>query len=257
MATTRIAYANLLTVSGVTISSSSEATGYVDDNLANPARWRKWRSTTTTGDQWVKFDLGANTNFQVLAAINAVIHSGGNLKAQANATDSWGAPTVNDTLAIPSPDYTGVAADWISSVQNLRWIRFYFTNTSAVNAYVELAGVFAGVYTQPTIALAPGFSVVRKDPSIQRYAIGGQRSTAVRAKYHEASGAFAAQSASARDSLRTVFETNGAAIPCLFAADSSTASLIFYGAIQELPFSHRPLTADRWDVPFRFVEDVP
>jgi hypothetical protein len=32
----RLAYTNLLTASGVVISSSSEATGYVDDNLASP-----------------------------------------------------------------------------------------------------------------------------------------------------------------------------------------------------------------------------
>jgi hypothetical protein len=251
----RLAYTNLLTASGVVISSSSEATGYVDDNLASPARWKKWRSATGTGDQWWKADLGANKNFQVLAAMNAVLHSGGTLKAQANATDAWGAPTVNDTLSVPSPDYTQVIADWLSSVQNLRWIRFYFTNVGAVNSFVELGAVFAGTYLQPTRSISDGLSIRRIDPSVRRFALGGQRSSVVRPKFHQVSAIFQAQTAAARDDLRTLYETSGSAVPVLLAIDPTVPGLTFYGTLDAaLPSQNSAL--DLWDLPIEFTEDV-
>src|SRR6185436_3994757 len=117
----RIAWNNLLTASGVVITSSAEATGYQDDYLADPARWKKWRSTTTTGDQWVKFDLGSNNAMTLLAVVDATIHTGGTLKAQANATDAWVTPTIDVTLTVPSPDYTRVWTTFFSS-QSLRWV---------------------------------------------------------------------------------------------------------------------------------------
>jgi hypothetical protein len=252
----RLAYTNLLTASGVVISSSSEATGYVDDNLASPARWKKWRSATGTGDQWWKADLGANKNFQVLAAMNAVLHSGGTLKAQANATDAWGAPTVNDTLSVPSPDYTQVIADWLSSVQNLRWIRFYFTNVGAVNSFVELGAVFAGTYLEPSRTISDdGLSVRRIDPSVQRVALGGQRSSVVRPKYHEVSVVFRSQTGAARNTLRSLFETTGASNSAILTVDSTDPSLTFYGTVQPALRADN-VGLDNWDMPIDFTEDV-
>src|SRR4051812_7674841 len=251
----RLAYANLLTVSGVTITSSAEATGYVDDNLANPARWKKWRSTTTTGDQWVKFDLGSALSFNLLAAISYKIHTGGTLKVQANSSDAWVTPIVSDTLTVPSTNLTGVLCDWIAQ-QNLRWIRFYFTNVGSVSDYVELGGVFAGMYVEPAPYFAPGGGIVQRDLSVSRFALGGQRSTVVRPKYHEASGVFQLQTAAGRDTLRSAFNTNGVGTPVIFTLDANSPNLTFYGTVQELPASHRAQMVDRWDVPFKFVEDV-
>jgi hypothetical protein len=251
----RLAYANLLTASGVTITSSSEATGYVDDSLASAARWKKWRSTTTNGDQWVKFDLGAARSFNLLAVMNATLHSGGTLKAQANSSDAWVTPIVSDTFTVPSTNLTAVLCDWIAQ-QNLQWIRFYFTNVGAVSGFVEIGAVFAGMYVEPAPYFAPGGGIAQKDLSVSRYAIGGQRSTVVRSKYHEVSGVFQLQSASGRDTLRTAFNTNGIGVPAIFTLDAASPNLTFYGTVQELPAQHRAQMVDRWDVPFRFVEDV-
>ena len=251
----RLAWNNLLTASGVTITSSSESTGYVDDNLANPLRWKKWQSAVGTVDQWIKFDRGANASFQVMAAMNAVIHAGGTLKAQANATDSWGSPTVDITLTAPSPDYTNVWVAWLASPQSLRWFRFYFTNTGAVNASVSLGAVFAGTYLEPVRSLSPALAFRRIDPSVQRFAIGGQRSTVVRSKYHQVSGTWPLQSASARNTVRQLFETIGGVTPALLAVDPNDASLIFYGTLQAT-LDARHSGPDLWDMPIVFTEDI-
>lgn len=251
----RLGWSNLLTVSGAVITSSSEAAGYVDDNMASPYRWKKWRSTTTTGDQWVKFDMGANKSLQVLAAIDALIHVGGTLKLQANATDVWTAPTVSVTVTVPNPDFTRVWASWLSSVQSLRWVRFYFTNVGTVSGYVELGAVFAGTYLEPARSVAPALTVSRVDPSIQRYSVGGQRSSVSRPKFHTVSGFFVLQTASARNDLRVMFEGVGASVPMILAVDPLNPSLIFYGTLTDaLTAEHQQ--ADLWNVPIAFVEDV-
>jgi len=251
----RLAWNNLLTASGVVITSSADATGYPAGNLSNPARWKPWRSSTTTGDQWVKFDLGANRSLQVLAAINATIHAGGTLKAQANATDSWGSPTIDDLLTVPSTDFTRVLADWRGASSSLRWIRFYFTNTVAVSSYVELGAAFVGPYLEPARSVSPEIALRRIDPSVQRVAIGGQRSAVLRPKYHEVSATFVLQTATARNDLRAAYETVGGTSSVIFAVDPANPSLTFYGTLQAA-LTAQNRGPDLWDMPIEFVEDV-
>lgn len=251
----RLAWNNLLTAPGVIITSSSEATGYVDDNLGSDARWKVWRSATATGDQWVKFDLGTSRSMQLLAAMNATLHLNGTLRVQANATDAWGAPTINDVLTVPNPDFTRVWADWRGAASSLRWVRFYFTNVDSVNSYVELGAVFAGTYLEPSRSLSPSLSIRRIDPSIQRVAIGGQRSAVIRSKYHEVSGTFVLQSPTARNSLREAYETIGATTPAIFAVDPDNPSLVFYGTLSAT-LSAENRGPDLWDMPVEFMEDV-
>jgi hypothetical protein len=134
-------WSNEITASGVTVSSSAEVTNYPDDNVLNPARWKIWRSTTTTGDQWWKEDRGSNVTMLAGGLVGVKIHTGGSVNFQANATDSWGSPTVDEVVTIS--DYTGAGCVFFSS-QSLRWIRIYFTNTASANEYVELGHCFAG-----------------------------------------------------------------------------------------------------------------
>jgi hypothetical protein len=251
----RIAWNNPLTVTGVVITSSSEATGYVDDNLANAARWKPWKSALATTDQWIKFDLGSSQSLQLFAAMDAVLHPGGTLRAQANATDVWTSPTINDLFTVPSTDYTHVLADWRSSVSSLRWVRFLFTNTGAVNSQVSLGAAFAGTYLEPARSVSSDLSFARVDPSVHRYAMGGQRSSLRRPKYHTVSGRFVLQTPSARNSLRQVYESIGSTTPAVITLDANDPSLTFYGTLQGTQQAQH-VGRDLWAVPIDFVEDV-
>lgn len=251
----RLAWQNLLTASGVVITSSSEATGHADDNLSHAARWKDWRAATGTSDGWVKFDLGSNRTLQVLAAMDVTIPSGWTFKIQANTTDAWVTPVVNVTATVPSPNYTGVVSTWLSGPQSLRWVRFFFQSSGA-SGTPEIGAVFAGSYLEPSRSLGASLSVRRMDPSVQRYAIGGQRSAVTRSKFHQVSGTFVLQTTAAREALRTAYETIGATVPAILAVDPADTSLVFYGALQStLSAEHRG--ADLWDIPIEFTEDVP
>lgn len=270
MANAALVYANLLLGSSVVITSSGDATGFPVTNLANPARWKPWRSPTATTDQWVLFDLGSNQNFQTLAVTDVTLHtSGGTLKAQANATNVWTAPTVSDTISpLPSPDLTHVLADWLSSVQSLRYIRFYFTNVGASQSFAQIGAAIAGTYFQPTFSIAPALTLVRHDPSKERLAMGGERSSLQYPKYHEINGVFRLQSDTDRETWRAVFDTDGATLPWLFSLEPGVQSLQFYGIMHPQPTSsgrqvlatqlltHHHPSASLWDVSFEFMEDV-
>ena len=256
MAKSRIAYNNLLTASGVTISSSAEATGYPDDNLASPARWKKWRSSTTTGDQWVRFDRGSNGSFQVMAAISPKLHSGGTLVFQANATDVWTSPTVDQTITAPSPGHTGVYIYWLPASQSLRWFRFFFDNVGAVSDYVEIGAVFAGTYFEPTISVTAGSArPARVDLSTHRVAIGGQRSSVRRAKQHRVSGHFWIPTSTERNNYATFFNSVGSSEAFILGLEPDDSELTFYGTLAD---GYAPEHFGRaiYQLPFTFLEDV-
>lgn len=145
---TRLLWSNECTVSGVTITSSAEVTNYPDDNVANTARWKIWRSSTTTGDQWIKFDFGANKTLKALFVAGHKIHTGGILKIQAHASDSWGSPTVDETITPASFNPTGVEGAFFSS-QSLRWVRVFFDNDASADEYVEWGAALPGRTSSP------------------------------------------------------------------------------------------------------------
>jgi hypothetical protein len=252
----RMAYVNLLAASGVTISSSAEATGYADDYAATSHRWKKWRSSTTTGDQWIKFDCGANKSFQVMAAITPKLHSGGTLTVQAHTSDAWGAPTVTQVISTPSPGLTNIWVHWLSAAQNLRWFRFYFTNTALASDYAELAVAWAGVYFQPSIEVTVGSTQpARIDPSTRRVAIGGQRSSVTRSKYYRVGGRFMVGTQAERTNYSNFFNAVGSAQPFILALDTSDSELTYYGTLDEaLSLSH--VVDAFYELPFSFSEDV-
>lgn len=252
----RIAWNNMLR-QGISVpQSSGEATGYVDDNLLNPLRWKTWKSPLRAQDEWVKFDMGGNQSLQFFAVMDAVIHAGGSLKVQANATDVWTSPTIDVTFTVPTVDYTRVWTVWRPSASSLRHVRFYFTNPLLVTAQVSLGAVFAGTYLEPSRSISRnGLSFQRTDSSVQRYAMGGQRSSYTRAKFHTVNGRLPLQTASERNELRRAFETVGSSIPVVFALDPNDASLIFYGTLADT-LSAEHDGPDLWGMPIEFTEDI-
>lgn len=254
----RLAWNNLLTApapNNALITSSSEATGYVDDNLLNPARWKVWQSASQNTDQWVKFNLSVNQTMQAFAAIDPVIHPGGSLRVQANATDVWTSPTINDVFTVPPDDWTRVWTVWKTTTFSLRWVRFYFTNTSAVTSQVSLGAAFAGTFLEPVRSIGSSLHLEVVDPSITRVAMGGQRSTLTKPKYHTVSGMFPVQKAKARNDLRRAYAYVGTSLPSVLTLDPNDPTLTFYGTLSGT-LAADLAGADYWNIPIEFVEDV-
>jgi hypothetical protein len=84
-----------LQTTGVTVTGSEEASGFIADEVLD---WENpqdtWRTNNTTGNKTLVFDLGSalTTYGFYIEGVNVPAGS-----IQANATDSWGAPTINQS----------------------------------------------------------------------------------------------------------------------------------------------------------------
>ena len=68
------------------------------ENIIHPSPSKKWKATTYDAAHNIVIDMGAN----VIHAYNAVALFGCNIRTveiQSNATDSWGAPTLDETVS--------------------------------------------------------------------------------------------------------------------------------------------------------------
>src|SRR5262245_2902233 len=80
---------NLWSAAASVISASASASALPAANAADPDRSKIWRSTTTTGDQWIKADLGSAQDVAAVAVANVKLHgSGGTLKIQHSPDNS-------------------------------------------------------------------------------------------------------------------------------------------------------------------------
>lgn len=87
-----------ITAQSGTADSDYPLTNLVDDNPAKPGKL-----TTTTGR--IMFDFGSAQNIDLVALIHTNLTAGLSVKIQANATDSWGAPSIDQAITIPAvPD---------------------------------------------------------------------------------------------------------------------------------------------------------
>jgi len=91
---------NIAASGTLAVQSGTEDTGYPAANLVdlNPAKPAKL--TTTTG-AW-RWDFGSATAIDVVAIIHHNLTAGLNVRIQGNATDAWGAPTLDQAITIPA-----------------------------------------------------------------------------------------------------------------------------------------------------------
>lgn len=127
-----------LTSTASVITPSTEATGYEVENLydGNPAK--PWKMTATTGN--VVFDFGAATNIDLVAIIHHNLTAALEVRIQGNATDSWGSPTLNQTITIPAYDADDFPVNpWVdlSALSNsFRYWRLVVVGTNAANVAI-------------------------------------------------------------------------------------------------------------------------
>lgn len=129
-----------------TITPSTESPFFPASNLQNQLRSKRFR-TTSKSTQNIVFDLGSAkdvNSFILLLPKEGDINltESATIKIQANASDSWGAPSVDQTLTYDS-DYRQLSFFW-SSNQSYRYWRLTVSDGSAVADYVEIAKIILG-----------------------------------------------------------------------------------------------------------------
>ena len=133
-------------VLSATITPSTESPFFPKANLSNQLRSKRFR-TTSKSTQNIVFDLGTakavNSFIMLLPKEDAInLTESATIKIQANATDSWGTPSVDQTLTYDS-DHRQLTYFW-GSDQTYRYWRLTVNDGSAVNNYVEISKVILG-----------------------------------------------------------------------------------------------------------------
>lgn len=132
---------NLVTQPTTTITASNEDAFFPASNIADARNSKVFRTTTGTTSVNVVFD------FITTETVNAVLIQGGldglgfagNLTIQANATDSWGAPSFSTTLT-PNENFNKGYVSFAD--QSYRFWRINASN--AGEDYVEIGKIFIG-----------------------------------------------------------------------------------------------------------------
>lgn len=121
-----------------TITANSEASGRPVTELDDYLVATKWRATGDSSE-WIKKDFGSAVSITDVAIIGHNFSDAAVVKIQGNASDSWGAPSVDETITwreyIMDKNFTG---------GSFRWWRVTIADAANVDTYVELGYIFLG-----------------------------------------------------------------------------------------------------------------
>ena len=155
---------------GRALTASSEATGYAVSQLENHIVARRWRATGDSAE-WAMWDAGAGNTITVTdCALNGHnFSSGAVVKIQGNATDSWGSPSVDETITynaeVMYKQFTGGA---------YRYWRVSIVDASNPDTYVEVGVIFFGEDLDLGDIIYREYAMQYEDTSIQAFTQTGQ-----------------------------------------------------------------------------------
>jgi hypothetical protein len=243
---------NLTLLTTTTVTASSALVNRPAANLKSPARWKKWRSSTSTGNQDFTVDFGTPMLIRAIALVDYKVHQGGGIRA-----DYWDGAAFQPfgTYTIPASNPTGVIVLWDTVGKLTSKIKPVFLNTIAANDYVEAGVIYAGSYTEPVErGLDVEFAMYPVDPSTTVVSIGQQEESQKRPIYRMAEGLLKASTRTALDQFRPILDRLGLTDPFLFAADPANVDETLYARLSDLKYPSATDRGDFWQMPLTVKE---
>jgi len=167
------------------LSVSSSESGFPVTNTQHRWHTRTWRSelglTGGLSDAYIKADLGYAYDIEAFIIKNhnfSMLESSDGLRIQANDTDVWGAPALDEVIPVTS----GLIIKFFSSTQNYRYWRIVMTDALNPDGYLEIGRIFLGPYFEPYYnfqSKSPAFL----DLSAVKRSTGGQISSDQKPRY--------------------------------------------------------------------------
>lgn len=229
MANPRLLWDNLIDKSGVVLTESSEASGLPVENIINQLRTKVWQTAVALAEETVVIDL---LTAQAVTAIILLDHdltaADSGIILEGNATDSWGSPSVSETLTWT----TGTIKKYFAS-QTYRYWRLRFTKSSSSEAR-QIGRVFLGTYyDQLTLS---DLSITPVDLSKSVRAIGGQQFTDIRPQYDNIALGFQLITKAEYDQLKTIVDTIGINTPIFVSINNDVEpdTWLYYAKMKSL-----------------------
>ena len=160
----KLAYIN--GIDNLTLTASSEASGFDVENVQQEHLSKRWRATGDTSEDVVIAATALNPDVAFLAGHN--LSDSAVVKIQGNDTDSWGAPAVDITMSKSDGVYYA-----LTGFSSRDFWRFLITDPTNPDGFIEVGRMWAGaaVFVRgPSIS----FSDDLIDTSVTDISLSGQ-----------------------------------------------------------------------------------
>lgn len=216
----RLMTTNFCSEDQTVITASSVDSNFPVANLKHQFRSKRWRSTGVTSE-WVVFDLQTTESIDSVVFLwpkedGITLSNTAVVKIQANATNVWTSPAVDQTLTI---DNTYVlASHFFSTDQNYRYWRVVIQDAGNPNGYVELGVVWLGKGLSIPNA-QNGFKFELQDTSVHTQTAFGHDYTDEYPQVATLTFQYKTMDYSDIQTLENAFRQNGTRLPVLVALD--------------------------------------
>ena len=173
----------------ITVNTGTEDTDYPKANLVDGYVWQPAKLTTKTGSWVVNFGSAQRVDVASIAYHN--LDGGLAVKLQANASDSWGSPTIDATFTIPGATADGkTSMPWLDvtgvtgyATGGFQYWRLLVSGTNTSNVSVGELGLWTpkrtvGRGVRPSFKTQDEFREIRHETEygvIHRYRLGVRR----------------------------------------------------------------------------------
>ena len=168
-------------VANAVITSSTENPLYLFDTALKDSRLSRYGKTLITSASWLKFTYSADIDVDVIGIFGSNLTENATVSIQANATDVWTSPSVNEELtfskdvkaSIDANQSIGVWSKQFDTTQTYKYWRIVFVDSTNTDNYIKVGRVF-----MDEALVMPGMSVNQvfkiDTNSVQTYSTSGQ-----------------------------------------------------------------------------------
>lgn len=151
-------------------SYTSQASLYPAENLLDPHRTKRWRSTSTAQQQIV-LDLGSAKAPTMIALVDSNLSSGVSLTIEMASDSAMTSPT-SVTLTTYTQSSTNRVLVWyLTGMPTQQFVRLTIPTSATADSYVEVGAIYLGTYA--SFAVSQGVSLDLNDPSPRSASFGG------------------------------------------------------------------------------------
>mgnify|MGYP001211978498 CR=1 FL=1 len=223
------------TVQKLLVADSTQAADYSANNLQTDNYAQTWRSADAASAHNIVNNFGSATQCDTCFLGNVNLTSAATVTIQANATDTWGAPSFTQNFTVSglgnTPAHRNLYLE-LSSAQTFQFFRLLITNTTNPNGYYEVGEWWLGM--RVTLGTGTDFETNHKQNFIRNNILQktewGQKYAYLRADYRIFSLEWAGIKVATRDNLRQLENaTKGNQLPFVFVPDGTvTPSEAFF-----------------------------
>lgn len=231
----RIAYTNLIEpLLASSITSYTDVIGFEVTKIQNDQLTSYWRTSTATA-QTVVFDIGSGVSLNTVGVLGHNIATATTVTIQANATNSWGSPSVSQVITWNSK----IMLYFFASLQTYRYWRFLFGSQGTL----QIGKLWLSSYLTIDPSALLDFKVTKKDGSLTTKGKGKQKFSVIGSTWRKFSLTFPRTPNALIDSLEDMYDVTGQYNPVIFCNfnDIRTYQIVepcFCSFTTDLTFKH-------------------